>query len=293
MAKRRVPCRPTKDEIKEYRKHLDRLITLLWTASALRDARGKPSVRALREWLASVRARSEAEYRRAYRRQVVVMCNLGGVARWPAGRLPDVHAEEEQLDAGARAGYDCLIRTVLISAGLFNREFPFEYVARQILVAHLLLADDEITEAQQLPEPVPWTFALLREEGRPLRLWADLDIREQEQRIRSRLERALFAAQQPRAPLPPLKETAERREEKAANRRAAAARAHDMHQAGKRWSDIASDPQIKALLRVTTDISRDTVYRLLNEHIATHNTLHPNDPLHALKRGRRRRRHPR
>jgi hypothetical protein len=240
-----------------------------------------------------MRATSEAEYRVAYRRLVLGMCNLGGVVRWPDGRQPVVQVVDARLDAGARAGYDRLICTVLSSAGLFNPEFPVEYVARQMLVAHLLLADREITKARQLPEPVPWTFALLREEGRPLRLWADMDIRDQEQRIRNRLERALFAVQQPPLRLPPSKEAAKEREKKAADRRAAAARAYALHSAGKRWSDIACDPQIKALLGATTDLSRDTVYRLLNEHIDFHNAHNPDTPLPALKRGRRRRRQPR
>lgn len=293
MSKRRVPCRPTRREAREYRKHLNRLITLLWTASDLRDVRALPSLCALRAWLGSVRAMSEAEYRSAYRRLVVGMTNLGGVAQWPDGRLPAVQVVDTRLDAGARAGYDRLICTVLSSAGLYNPQFPLEYVARQVLVAHLLLADDEITEARKLPEPTPWPFALLRDEGQPLRLWADMDIRDQEQRIRARLERALFAVQQPPVHLPPSNDAAKEREKKAADRRAAAARAYALHSAGKRWSDIACDPQIKALLGATTDLSRDMVYRLLNEHIAFHNAHNPDTPLPALKRGRRRRRQPR
>jgi hypothetical protein len=110
-----------------------------------------------------------------------------------------------------------------------------------MVVAHLLLADHEIKDPRHLPEPTPWTFALVRVEGQPLRLWADMDIREEEQRIKARLERALFALQQPPVDLPPQYATLKRREKKAAHRRAAAA--------------------------------RDTVYRLLNEHIDTHNEV--------------------
>jgi hypothetical protein len=229
MSRRRIARRPTKREVKAYTEHLDRLITLLWARSALREVRDWPSIWVLRAWLDSERAASEAAYRGAYRSLILVLTNQGGVAQWPDGRPPQVQDVQICLDAHARRRYDQPIFTVLDSVGLFNREYPFEHLARQTLVAHLLLADEEITEARRLPEPFPWPFALWREEGQPLRLWTDLDIRDQEQRIRARLERALFAVQQPVVHLPPTSQTAERHEEKAAGRRRAAARCYSLY----------------------------------------------------------------